>query len=92
MMEKGHFLEVHKIIEKINSKASKITQRQIFVFSATLTFVHDIPDYLQRKINANTKSNIMELVPFKKLQKLIKVLKMQNPKIIDITKTTGMFF
>ncbi|XP_011502334.1 PREDICTED: ATP-dependent RNA helicase DDX24 [Ceratosolen solmsi marchali] len=88
MMEKGHFLELQKIIEIINSKKSEVI-RQIFVFSATLTLVHNVSYYPQSKINKNTKQKILELLPAQKLQKVIEMLKMKHPKIIDITKTTG---
>ncbi|XP_001604682.1 ATP-dependent RNA helicase DDX24 [Nasonia vitripennis] len=89
MLEKGHFLELHDIIERINSVESKVKRRQTFVFSATLTLVHDIPDYLQRKKIRNSKSKIFKLTPGQKLQKVIDMLKVKNPKIIDVTKDTG---
>lgn len=89
MLEKGHFLELHNIIERINSVESKVKRRQTFVFSATLTLVHDIPDYLQRKKIRNSKSKIFKCTPGQKLQKVIDMLQVKNPKIIDVTKGTG---
>lgn len=89
MLEKGHFQELHQLLEKINFNEDKIKQRQTFVFSATLTLVHDIPEYLQKKKKILNKSRITKLSPDQKLQKIISLLKMKNPKIVDITKTTG---
>ena len=89
MLEKGHFHELHNIVQRINHKNLKVKQRQTFVFSATLTLVHDIPDYLQKKQNHNAKSKIFKLTPGKKLQQVIEMLKMKNPKVIDVTKGTG---
>nr|XP_050870019.1 ATP-dependent RNA helicase DDX24 [Vespula vulgaris] len=89
MLEKGHFQELQDIIERINANEKKSKERQTFVFSATLTLVHDIPDYLQRKKKRFGKSKIFKLTPGQKLQKIIDMLKIKNPKIVDITKETG---
>lgn len=89
MLEKGHFEELHNIIDRINTNESNIMKRQTFVFSATLTLVHDIPDYLQRKKIRNSKSKIFKLTPGQKLQRVIDMLKVKNPKVIDVTKGTG---
>ncbi|XP_046818958.1 ATP-dependent RNA helicase DDX24 isoform X2 [Vespa crabro] len=89
MLEKGHFQELHNIIERINANEKKSKERQTFVFSATLTLVHDIPDYLQRKKKRFGKSKIFKLTPGQKLQKIMDMLKIKNPKIVDITKETG---
>ncbi|KAL2717010.1 ATP-dependent RNA helicase DDX24-like [Vespula squamosa] len=89
MLEKGHFQELQDIIERINVNEKKSKERQTFVFSATLTLVHDIPDYLQRKKKRFGKSKIFKLTPGQKLQKIIDMLKIKNPKIVDITKETG---
>ncbi|XP_014207809.1 ATP-dependent RNA helicase DDX24 [Copidosoma floridanum] len=87
MLEKGHFQELHSIIERVNSKDS--SKRQTFVFSATLTLVHELPDYLQRKKIRNSRSKIYKLTPGQKLQKVIEMLQIKNPKVIDVTKGTG---
>lgn len=89
MLERGHFLELQNIIERINANKSKVRQRQTFVFSATLTLVHDIPDYLQRKKIKNSRSKIFKISPGRKLQQVIEMLKLKNPKIIDVTKGKG---
>lgn len=89
MLEKGHFLELQNIVERINANKVKVMKRQTFVFSATLTLVHDIPNYLQKKKIRNSKSKIFRISPGQKLQKVIEMLKLKNPKIIDVTKGTG---
>lgn len=92
MLEKGHFQELHSIIERINVDEKKVNQRQNFVFSATLTMVHDLPDYLQRKKNRNSRSKISKMTPEQKLKKVIEMLKVKNPKIVDLTKQKGSFY
>lgn len=91
MLERGHFQELHNIIEKINAIQSNIMKRQTFVFSATLTLVHDIPEYLQKKKAKNSNSKIFKLTPGQKLQRVIELLKVKNPKVIDVTRGTGIY-
>lgn len=43
MTEVNHFPELRSLLEKINSDPAKQKLRQNFVFSATLTLVHDLP-------------------------------------------------
>ncbi|XP_015176587.1 PREDICTED: ATP-dependent RNA helicase DDX24 [Polistes dominula] len=89
MLEKGHFQELQEIIERINRNEKKAHKRKTYVFSATLTMVHDIPDYLLRKKKRSEKSKIFKLTPGQKLQKIIDMLNIKNPKIVDITRSTG---
>lgn len=91
MLEKGHFKELHQVLEKMNDHEEASKDRQTFVFSATLTMVHEIPDYLQRKKQKNSKSKIFKLTPGQKLQKVIHMLKIKNPKVVDVTKERGQF-
>lgn len=49
MIERGHFEELHHILERLNDDVEKKQKRQNFVFSATLTMVHDLPKYLKGK-------------------------------------------
>jgi len=90
MMEKGHFQELHDILEKINANPAKVAKRQTFVFSATLTMVHDLPDYLERKNKRYFKQKLYRLTPGQKLQKIIHLLRMKKPKVIDLTKESGI--
>ncbi|XP_018306369.1 ATP-dependent RNA helicase ddx24, partial [Mycetomoellerius zeteki] len=89
MMEKGHFQELHDLLEKMNANSAKIKKRQMFVFSATLTMVHDLPDYLDRKKKRYARSKICKLTSDQKLQKIIQLLKIKNPKVVDLTKESG---
>ncbi|XP_008545144.1 ATP-dependent RNA helicase DDX24 [Microplitis demolitor] len=89
MLEKGHFQELHQILERINSISESLDKRQTFVFSATLTLVHDIPDFLMRKKKQRPSSKIFKITPGQKLQKVIDLLKIKNPKVVDITKERG---
>jgi len=89
MMEKGHFQELYDILEKINANPAKVAKRQTFVFSATLTMVHDLPDHLQRKNKRYFKQKIYKFTPGQKLQKIMELLRMKKPKIIDLTKESG---
>uniref|UniRef100_H2YAU2 ATP-dependent RNA helicase n=1 Tax=Ciona savignyi TaxID=51511 RepID=H2YAU2_CIOSA len=79
MLEHGHFEELSKILEIINFKHSK-QKRQTFIFSATLTAVHFVPDRPNFKIKpaTNTTEN--------KLSKLMKKIGVRNkPFVIDLT-------
>ncbi|XP_076681119.1 ATP-dependent RNA helicase DDX24 isoform X2 [Andrena cerasifolii] len=89
MLEKGHFQELQQLLEKINVDNSKLKERQTFVFSATLTMVHDIPEYLQRKKKKHVKSKISKFTSEQKLQKMIELIGIKNPKIVDVTKESG---
>ncbi|EFN81150.1 ATP-dependent RNA helicase DDX24 [Harpegnathos saltator] len=89
MLEKGHFQELHDILQKINVDPIKLKKRQTFVFSATLTMVHDLPDYLEKKKKRHFKSKICKLTPGQKLQKIIHLLQIKNPKVVDLTKESG---
>lgn len=71
---------------------TKLKERQTFVFSATLTMVHDIPDYLQRKKKKHVKSKISKFTSGQKLQKMIELIGIKNPKIVDVTKESGCVF
>ena len=51
MVEKGHFEELKSLLKIINENEEKKQSRQNFIFSATLTLVHDLPDHMQSKQN-----------------------------------------
>ncbi|XP_012141553.2 ATP-dependent RNA helicase DDX24 [Megachile rotundata] len=89
MLEKGHFQELQQLLEKININKKKREERQNFVFSATLTMVHDIPDYLQKKKKKHNSSKIFKLTPGQKLQKIIQLVGMKTPKVVDVTRESG---
>lgn len=88
MLERGHFQELHDLIERINLDEEKKKKRQNFVFSATLTLVHDLPKHLAIKGKVKSKK-INDMTPEQKLLKIVNSLGIDDPKIVDITKGSG---
>ncbi|MGH0151594.1 UNVERIFIED_CONTAM: hypothetical protein FKN15_031751 [Acipenser sinensis] len=80
MVEKGHFAELSQLLEMLNDTEFN-PKRQNFVFSATLTMIHEAPmRILQKKkgkkIDKESKlETLMEKVGIK-----------SKPKIIDLTR------
>lgn len=89
MLERGHFQELHQILERLNSNIEKMKKRQNFVFSATLTLVHELPRHILTKKKLNMRKKVKDMSPVQKLQKLVEILGITNPKVIDITKGKG---
>ena len=86
MMEKGHFEELQHLLLRINTDEQLKNRRQNFVFSATLTMVHELPDYLQKR---SKKSKAPKQTREQKIKNFIGVFGMSNPKIVDVTKEAG---
>lgn len=86
MLEKGHFQELHLILERLNMDEDKIKGRQNFVFSATLTLTHALPKHLARKKKLLHIKRINEMTSEQKLQKIIETLGITNPKVVDVTQ------
>ncbi|NXP46202.1 DDX24 helicase, partial [Heliornis fulica] len=80
MVEKGHFLELSQLLEILNESQYN-PQRQTFVFSATLTLVHQTPTRVLQKKNAKKmdKKTKLELL-------MEKVGIKGKPKVIDLTR------
>lgn len=91
MLERGHFQELHNILEKLNLDDEKKAVRQNFVFSATLTLIHELPRHILSKKQLGMKKKIADMTPTQKLQKIIETLGMTNPKVVDITQGVGIF-
>lgn len=88
MLEKGHFEELQKLLQMLNENSKDVDCRQNFIFSATLTMVHDLPDYVVKRARiAGVKAT--KFTPGQKLQQLIEAFGVKNPKIVDITSSTG---
>lgn len=85
MIEKGHFEELQLIIDRLNADAVRKEQRQNFIFSATLTLTHDLPQYLKMK-NMNRKRKLQAETTEQKLDALIQYFDISQPKIIDVTR------
>lgn len=88
MVEKGHFDELKLLLGRLNADPVKKSQRQNFVFSATLSMVHDLPGHLQTKKNGRKKV-VGKQTSAQKLQHLIDMIGMAQPKIVDITQKMG---
>jgi len=60
MVEKGHFEELHQILELMNAEGNQqAKKRQNFVFSATLSLVHDAPDrFITKKSTAKKPAKL----------------------------------
>ncbi|NXD34274.1 DDX24 helicase, partial [Copsychus sechellarum] len=80
MVEKGHFLELSQLLEILNDSQYN-PRRQTFVFSATLTLIHQIPTRVLQKKNAKKmdKKTKLELL-------MEKVGIKGKPKVIDLTR------
>lgn len=85
MLEKGHFDELKQLLGKINMNEEATKLRRNYVFSATLTLDHDLPEHLKSKSKHN-KTNILKQTTGQKLENLINTVGMTNPKVIDITQ------
>ena len=82
MIEKGHFEEVQNLLEVINKSENK--RRQTFVFSATLSLVHDLPKHKAGKKGAK------KLTPEEKLKELMGMVGVKSrPKVVDLTRKIG---
>ncbi|XP_053686117.1 ATP-dependent RNA helicase DDX24-like [Sabethes cyaneus] len=89
MLEKGHFDELKQLLEMINQNEEAKQRRRNFVFSATLTFDHDLPEHIAAKAKKNSKSGIFKETPGQRLNNLVQVIGMTNPKVVDITQQHG---
>jgi ATP-dependent RNA helicase DDX24/MAK5 len=83
MLERGHFQELHNLLELLNVDEGKKRRRQNFVFSATLTMVHEPPGRLK------SQNKKLRLTPGQKLQNIMTMLGVTNPKVVDVTKESG---
>jgi ATP-dependent RNA helicase DDX24/MAK5 len=87
MTEKGHFAELEKMLELLNSEESN-QKRQTFVFSATLTMLHELPEYVMKRKKKFVKPNNMSKDQL--TDTFAMMFGMKNPKVFDITKNSGV--
>ena len=87
MIEKGHFGEMENILELLNSTESN-PNRQTFVFSATLTMLHDLPSYVTKKKKKFVKPT--EMTKEQRTDMFAMMFGMKNPKVFDITDNSGV--
>ncbi|XP_037928539.1 ATP-dependent RNA helicase DDX24-like [Teleopsis dalmanni] len=86
MVEKGHFEELRNLLTVLNADEAKKHTRQNFVFSATLTLVHDLPDHMKNR-NTGKRPKFIKPTPGLKIQQLIEELGISQPKVVDITRS-----
>lgn len=84
MIEKGHFAELEEILQVLNNSEG-CTKRQTFVFSATLTMIHELPQHSKKH-----KKKKPTMSKESRLNEFISMFGMKNPKVFDITKTSGV--
>lgn len=87
MIEKGHFAEMEHILELLNSTEAN-PNRQTFVFSATLTMLHDLPEYVAKKKKKLIKPT--EMTREQRTDMFAMMFGMKNPKVFDITDNSGV--
>ncbi|XP_063218089.1 ATP-dependent RNA helicase DDX24 [Bacillus rossius redtenbacheri] len=86
MVERGHFQELQKLMERLNADAGKMRSRQNFVFSATLTLVHEPPRHVVRRKGGGRPTRV---TPGQKLDGLVRSLGITDPKVVDVTSQSG---
>ncbi|XP_046386404.1 ATP-dependent RNA helicase DDX24 isoform X2 [Ischnura elegans] len=75
MLEAGHFQELKDLLVRINQGNAR-HRRQNFMFSATLSLVHDVP---------RRKKFKRKQTPGQKLHSLGQLIGLKDPKIVDVT-------
>ena len=85
MVEKGHFEEFQNLLELMNQDEKDKKNRQTFVFSATLSLVHDMPKHLAQKKGKK------KLTPEEKLKEVMEMIGIKpRPKVVDLTRKIGI--
>lgn len=86
LLERGHFGELRTLLEHMNRDDSRSRWRQNFVFSATLTLDHELPDRLNSKLSVKKKKKKQAM----KLDSLLKLVGVRpKAKIVDLTSADG---
>nr|XP_033809235.1 ATP-dependent RNA helicase DDX24 [Geotrypetes seraphini] len=80
MVERGHFVELSQLLEMLNDSQFS-PNRQTFVFSATLTLVHQTP------LRVLQKKGTKKMDKASKLDELMQKIGVRGkPKVIDLTR------
>lgn len=89
MIERGHFEELQPLLERLNADDDRRSTRQNFVFSATLTMVHELPAHMRgKKVTKRGKilnRKVDKMTSQQKINRLVKMIGMTDPKVVDIT-------
>ncbi|XP_039432166.1 ATP-dependent RNA helicase DDX24 [Culex pipiens pallens] len=89
MLEKGHFDELKQLLEMLNQNEEATKLRRNYIFSATLTLDHDLPEHLKAKSKKNKKLKITKETTGQRLNNLVQTIGMTDPKVVDITQQHG---
>merc|ERR1719210_392432 len=81
MVEKGHFEELQKLLELMNSSETKHRHRQTFIMSATLALVHKTPNHVKKKKQMTSEQKLTELIEMVGVR--------ERRKVVDITRKVG---
>uniref|UniRef100_A0A182NPB9 ATP-dependent RNA helicase n=1 Tax=Anopheles dirus TaxID=7168 RepID=A0A182NPB9_9DIPT len=87
MLEKGHFEELKQLLELINANEEGKKRRRNYIFSATLTMDHDLPEHLKK--NSKKSKKVVKQTPAQRMENLIEIIGMTNPKVVDLTQDHG---
>uniref|UniRef100_A0A182Q194 ATP-dependent RNA helicase n=1 Tax=Anopheles farauti TaxID=69004 RepID=A0A182Q194_9DIPT len=87
MLEKGHFEELKQLLEMINANEEGKNRRRNYIFSATLTMDHELPEHLKK--NPKKSKQVIKQTPGQRMQNLIEIIGMTNPKVVDLTQDHG---
>uniref|UniRef100_A0A182YRV6 ATP-dependent RNA helicase n=1 Tax=Anopheles stephensi TaxID=30069 RepID=A0A182YRV6_ANOST len=87
MLEKGHFEELKQLLELINANEEAKKLRRNYIFSATLTMDHEMPEHLKKNVKKSKK--VLKLTPGQRMDNLIETIGMTDPKIVDLTQDHG---
>lgn len=84
MIEKGHFAELLQLLELINKDKDKT--RHTYIFSATLTLIHDTP----KRVSLKRSRKKFKLTQDKKIEDLIEIIGIREKhKIVDLSRKLG---
>lgn len=87
MVEKGHFEDLTHLLDMMNAPAAEDapkSRRQNFIFSATLTMVHDVPSRMKNK---HKKRKLSEKDKLEELMRTVGIS--SKPKVVDLTRKLG---
>lgn len=87
MVEKGHFEDLTHILDVMNAASAEDAhknRRQNFIFSATLTMVHDVPSRMKNK---HKKRKLSEKDKLEELMRTVGIS--SKPKVVDLTRKLG---
>ncbi|RZF47753.1 hypothetical protein LSTR_LSTR006017 [Laodelphax striatellus] len=87
MTEVNHFPELRSLLELLNTDQASCKHRQNFIFSATLTMVHELPKHVKKKLEKQKKKGKITTDQTEgKLGKLVDLVGAKSAKVVDLTR------